>query len=130
MIVVDASAVLDVLLGTAGSEVVAQRLTRNGDMLVAPHLLDVEVVQVLRRHASAQRLAPDRARQALADFVELPLARYPHEPLLPRVWELRHGMTAYDAVYVALAEVLDVPLVTRDARLAAAGGHKAKVELL
>lgn len=130
MIVVDASAVLEVLLQTAGSQATALRLSRDGDLLVVPHLLDVEVLQVLRRYASTQRLKPDRARQALTDFGELPLARYPHEPLLPRVWELRQWMTAYDAVYVALAEVLDVPLVTRDARLAAAGGHRAKVELL
>ncbi|HEY1246363.1 MAG TPA: type II toxin-antitoxin system VapC family toxin, partial [Hyphomicrobiaceae bacterium] len=68
--------------------------------------------------------------ELLADLGELPLQRYPHDWLLPRVWELRHILTAYNAVYVALAEALDAPLVTRDARLAAAPGHQARIEVM
>jgi len=73
---------------------------------------------------------PDRADQALADLSDLPLHRYPHTRLLERVWELRENLTVYDASYVALAEVLAAPLVTRDGRLARAGGHRANIELI
>ena len=72
----------------------------------------------------------DRGAAALADLADLPVRRYPHDILLPRVWELRNNLTAYDAVYVALAEALDAPLLTRDKRLAAAAGHHARVELV
>ena len=130
MIVVDASAVLEVLLRTPAASVVEQRLFAPGQSLHAPHLLDVETAQVLRRYAAAGEIDEDRGRAALADLADLPLRRYPHDFLLPRVWSLRNNLTAYDAVYVALAEVLDAPLLTRDHRLAAAAGHHARVELV
>jgi predicted nucleic acid-binding protein len=75
-------------------------------------------------------IGANRGGELLADLGDLVLQRYPHYWLLPRVWELRHNLTAYDAVYVALAEALDAPLVTRDARLAAAPGHQARIEVM
>ncbi len=130
MIVVDASALLEVLLGTPAAAAVEMRLFDAGETLHAPHLIDVEVVQALRRVALAGRLDPARGRTAMGIVDDLPLRRYPHIDLLPRVWELRNSVTTYDAVYVALAEVLDAPLVTRDRRLAKARGHEARIELV
>jgi predicted nucleic acid-binding protein len=92
-------------------------------------LLDVEVAQVIRRHAARGEIDDDRGRATLADLGDLPLYRFPHDFLLPRVWDLWNNLTAYDAVYVALAEALDAPLLTRDRRLAAAAGHHARIEL-
>ncbi|MFA6107538.1 MAG: type II toxin-antitoxin system VapC family toxin [Candidatus Latescibacterota bacterium] len=130
MIVVDASAALELLLRTPAAGVVQERLLDPAETLHAPHLLDVEVAQVLRRYAASGDADPERCRTALADLADLPMTRYPHGMLLPRVWELRHNLTAYDAVYVALAEALDATLVTRDQRLAHAPGHQARVEVL
>jgi predicted nucleic acid-binding protein len=93
-------------------------------------LLDIEVAQVIRRYAAGGEIDGERGRAVLTDLADLPLRRYPHDFLLSRVWELRNNLTAYDAVYVALAEVLDASLLTRDRRLAAATGHHAKVELV
>lgn len=130
MIVVDASVVIEVLLNTPAGVRVADRLFADGETLHAPHLLDLEVAQVLRRYALSAELDPARGAQALEDLAALPLSRYPHDVLLPRIWELRHNVTAYDAAYVALAEGLAAPLVTRDAALAASRGHAAQIELL
>lgn len=130
MIVTDASVVLEVLLQTRGAPVVTERLFRPGESLAAPHLIDVEIAQVLRRYHAAGVLDNTRGQEALADLADLPLTRYSHVVLLPRMWELRHNLTAYDAAYVALAEALGAPLVTRDARLAAAPGHGAVIECL
>lgn len=129
MIVVDASAILEVLLNTRAATRVAERLFAAGETLHAPHLLDLEVAQVLRRYAAAGALTQDRGGQALEDFADLPLDRYPHHLFLDRIWELRHNLTAYDAAYVALAEALAAPLVTRDAALAKVR-HQARVEVL
>jgi predicted nucleic acid-binding protein len=93
-------------------------------------LIDIEVAQVLRRFLRRGDINPERGRVALQNLADLPLVRYPHERLLPRVWELRNNLTAYDAVYVALAEVLDAPLLTRDRRIAAAPGIRARIELV
>ncbi len=130
MIVVDASALLEVLLRTPAAAGVERRLFASGETLHAPHLIDVEAAQVLRRYARNGDLGAGRGRQALDDLADLPIRRYPHDLLLPRVWELRDNVTAYDAVYVALAEVLQAPLLTRDRRLASAAGHRARVELV
>jgi predicted nucleic acid-binding protein len=130
MIVVDASALLEALLRTPAAQAVERRLFDPRETLHAPHLLDVEVAQVVRRYAAAGEIDRDRGRAALADLADFPLRRYPHDFLLPRVWELRDNLTAYDAVYVALAEALDAPLITRDRRLAAAATRHARVELV
>jgi predicted nucleic acid-binding protein len=130
MIVVDASAVLEALLRTPAARAVERRLFELSQTLHAPHLLDVEVAQVVRRYAANGEIDVERGHMALADLVDLPLHRYPHDFLLPRVWQLRNNLTAYDAVYVALAEALNAPLITRDKRLAASPGHHAQIELV
>jgi predicted nucleic acid-binding protein len=130
VIVVDASAALEVLLRTPLARIAERRLLDPRETLHAPHLIDLEIAQVLRRYCAAGDLTDRRAREALADFVDLPLTRYPHQPFLDRIWDLRHNLTAYDAAYVALAEVLHAPLVTCDRALASAPGHRAIVEVI
>ena len=130
MIVVDASAVVDLLLPTDDSGTIAARLFESGDSLAAPHLIDVETAHALRRRAHFGEIDDRDGRKAIDDIAGLPIRRYPHEILLPRIWDLRHNLTAYDAAYIALAEVLNAPLVTRDRRLAGAAGHDAEIELL
>jgi predicted nucleic acid-binding protein len=130
MIVLDASAVLELLLNTDGGEQVRARIADPDESLHSPHLLAVEVTQVIRRYEATRSISADVAVAALDDLAALDIARYAHEPLLSRVWELRDNVTAYDAVYLALAEVLDAPLLTFDRRLAAAPGHAASIECL
>jgi predicted nucleic acid-binding protein len=129
LIVVDASAVLEVLLQTSIASDVSRRIFRAGETLHAPHLLDVEAAQVLRRYVRSGVISANRGAEALTDLADLPLNRYPHFVLLPRIWELRHNVTAYDAVYLALAEALDASLVTRDRALALAGA-RTRVEVI
>lgn len=130
MIVVDASAILEVLLNTSAGRAVGQRLLDPGESLHVPHLLDVEVVQVLRRYRRSGDLDDRRGREAIGDLMDLPLTRYSHPMFVERAWQLRDTLTAYDAMYVALAEGLAAPLVTRDRRLAASRGHRARIELV
>ena len=130
MIVVDASVVLELLLRTPAATVMEARLFSGDAIWHAPHLLDVEVAQVLRRYTFAGDIGADRGFEALSDLADLPLTRYPHHPFLSRIWELRDNVTAYDAVYISLAEALAVPLVTLDAKLASAPGHDATIEVL
>ncbi len=130
MIVVDASVLLETLLRTSAAKAVEDRLFAPGQTLHAPHLLDVEVAQVIRRYAANGEIDGARGRLALGDLADFPLRRYPHDVLLPRIWDLRNNLTAYDAAYVALAEALDAPLLTRDRRLATAAGHHAQIDLL
>lgn len=110
--------------------VVEARLFQPGQTLHALHLVDVEVAQVLRRYATTNQADAQRFQTALDDWLDFPVRRYAHDVLLPRVWALRANVTAYDAVYIALAEGLAAPLITRDGRLAGAHGHWAKVELV
>jgi predicted nucleic acid-binding protein len=127
--VVDASAMLEVLLNSPAAPAIGSRVFAPGEVLHAPHLIDVEVMQVLRRYSMAKSLSSARARQAFEDYMNIPLERFPHDVLLPRMWELRHNLTAYDAAYVALAEALDAPLVTCDRAISSAKGHRATVLL-
>jgi predicted nucleic acid-binding protein len=129
VIVADASAVLVLLLRTPGADVADARLL-GGTPLAAPHLLDVEVAQVLRRYASRGEITEHRGRISLELLAQFPITRYPHEPLLSRIWQLRANLTAYDAAYVALAEGLRATLITCDARLASAPGIRAEVEVI
>ncbi|MGA2191646.1 MAG: type II toxin-antitoxin system VapC family toxin, partial [Steroidobacteraceae bacterium] len=124
---IDASAMLEVLLATDIGERVSARVFREDETLHAPHLLDLEIVHVLRRGCLIGELQPGRAAQALAVLSDLRMVRHPHQPYVLRIWQLRHSLTAYDASYVALAEALDAPLVTRDGRMASAHGHHAKI---
>ncbi|HJU01798.1 MAG TPA: type II toxin-antitoxin system VapC family toxin [Actinomycetes bacterium] len=128
MLVVDTSAVVATLVGRPPVPRLVDRLGTDGD-LHAPHLLDVELLHALRRLVRTGELSQERAADARADFAELAVVRYGHEALADRTWELRDSLTAYDATFVALAEALGVPLVTCDARLARAPGHRAAVEL-
>lgn len=130
MIVADASAVLELLLESRAGSNIERRLLQPGEFVHAPHLLDLEIAQALRRYVLAGELSAQRGKQALTDLADLPIIRYPHDLFLSRIWALRHNVTAYDAVYLALAESLPAPLVTCDARLAAAPGHRAAIELV
>jgi len=129
LIAVDASALIEVLLRTERGARIEARLLSGRDSLHAPHLVDVEVAQVLRRYEAAGTLSAERGGQALVDLADFPIHRYPHDWLLPRIWELRHNVTAYDAAYLALAELLVAPLMTCDARLASAPGHAVRLEV-
>ena len=128
MIVADASALFQVLGGASRGEKIEARLFGAGEAIFAPHLIDAEIVSILRRHVLARQLAETRAKAMLRDYLDIPLTRLPQTPLLARAFALRHTMTAYDAVYVALAESLDATLVTRDAKLARAAAGVCKVE--
>jgi predicted nucleic acid-binding protein len=130
VIVLDASALLEFLLQTPLGTRVEARVFRDEDELHAPHLADVEVTQGLRRLVRAGEVAPDRAAEAIADLADLDLHRHPHLDLLTRAWKLRENVTAYDAMYVALAEALDAPIITCDAPLAKAPGHRARIEAI
>jgi predicted nucleic acid-binding protein len=130
MIVLDASALVELLLNTAVGQEVALRMADSAVSVHVPHLADVEVAQVLRRYASSGQLEADEAADALENLQALDLQRHAHEPLLERVWSLRQNLSAYDAVYVALAEVLDTVVLTCDGRLARAPGLKRRVELV
>jgi predicted nucleic acid-binding protein len=130
VIVVDASALIELLLRTPRAQAVADRLLTAEQSLHAPHLVDVEIAQVLRRYLRVGALSAARAKQALDDLSALPMDRHPHTDLLSRIWQLRDALTAYDAAYVALAEALRAPLLTCDGKLARAHGHKAQIELV
>lgn len=129
MLVVDAS-VLAVALADDGGDGDAARARLRGEELAAPELLDLEVLSVLCGQMMAGTLDARRAGLALNDLSAMPLQRAPHLPLLPRCWELRANLTAYDASYVALAEALDAPLLTGDRRLARATGPRCRIEVL
>lgn len=129
MLVTDAS-VLVVALADDGADGDLARARLRGEELAAPDLIDLEVTSVLRKHTAIGALDLRRAELALTDLVSIPLVRAPHVPLLPRVWELRANLTAYDAAYVALAEALHAPFVTADRRLASAPGLSCAVEVL
>lgn len=130
MIVLDASAALEVLARRGDSADLERRLFAADADLHAPALIDLEIAQVLRRQAAAGRVTAEQAWAALQLWRDLPVLRHGHDLLLPRIWSLREALTAYDAAYVALAELLDAPLVTCDAKLARAPGHSARVEIV
>ena len=128
MIVVDASAMLEFLLQTPLGARVEARLFRDGEEFHSPHLMDVEVAQGLRRLVRSGDVTAARAAEALADLADLDLHRHAHLDLLPRAWRMRENVTIYDAMYVVLAEALDATVVTCDAPLARAPGHRARIE--
>jgi predicted nucleic acid-binding protein len=130
VIVLDASAVLELLLLTDKGGRVAERIASPEETLHAPHLIDLEVAQVLRRWVARRQLDAARAGEALDDLRDLDLNRYPHDVLLGRIWELCHSARAYDAAYLALAEALGAPLLTSDARLGEVPDTTARLEVL
>ncbi|HEX9875408.1 MAG TPA: type II toxin-antitoxin system VapC family toxin [Gammaproteobacteria bacterium] len=130
MIVLDASALVELILVTPVGRSVAARIADPAEGLHAPHLADLEVVQALRRYVREGDIDVETAAVALDDFRALDLQRHAHEPLLGRVWELRQNLTAYDAVYVALAEVLGGVLLTGDGAISRAPGVACDVELI
>ena len=129
MIVLDASAAVDWLLQTSSGRRIEKRIYARGETLHAPQLLDLEVTQVLQRLSQQGIVSGTRADEAVRDLQDLRVTRYPHLVLLPRIWQLRHNFSAYDAAYIVLSEKLDAPLITRDGRLASASGHGAAIEL-
>jgi len=129
VIVVDASVVVELLLDSARGERVRDRISETATVH-APHLIDLEVAQALRRYERLGQIALERARGALADLSEMQIERYPHDPLLTRIWALRSNATAYDAAYLALAEALEATLLTSDSKMASVPGHRARVEIV
>lgn len=129
MIVLDASAAVDWLLQTSSGQRIEKRIYARSETLHAPHLLDLEVAQVLRRLTQQGVVSRTRADEAVGDLLDLRLTRYPHDVLLPRIWQLRHNFSSYDAAYIVLAEELGAPLITRDGRLASTSGHGATIEV-
>jgi predicted nucleic acid-binding protein len=130
LIVLDASAVVAVLLDPgSGAERIRERIESPAESLHVPHVMDLEVLHALRRQALRGALSPRRSAEALEDLANIMFVRYAHTSLMQRIWELKENVTAYDAAYVALAEALDAPLITMDARLAQVPGHSAAVEL-
>ncbi len=130
MIVLDASAAVAVLLNLgAGATRIRERMRREDDGLHVPHLFEMEVLNALRHHALRHGISEGRGLELLEDLTTMSVSRYAHTAMLPRIWELRDNVSAYDAAYIALAETPEAPLVTRDARLDRAPGIRAEVEV-
>jgi predicted nucleic acid-binding protein len=130
LIVIDASSLLEILLRTDRADRLMQRIFAGSEQMHAPQLLDIEITQVLRRLVRQKEITVARAEQALQDLSHLLIERHDHPTLVPRIWQLRDSLTAYDGAYVALAEALAAPLLTCDGKLAAARGHRATIELV
>jgi predicted nucleic acid-binding protein len=128
VIVIDASLIVDVLISPDAEHLLDYVFSIQD--LVAPHVVDIEVLSALRHSWFRRLLSDERLAEALADFADLRIERYSHELLRQRIWSLRANVTAADASYVALAELLDIPLITRDARLARSSGHTARIEFI
>ena len=129
MIVVDAS-VVAVALGDDGADGQLARVRLTDEVLAAPKLIDLQAMSVWRRQVAAKLMTARRAAHAVSDLEDLPIQRSPHRPLLERIWQLRRAVTPYAAAYVALAEALDLVLVTADARLARAPGIRCQIEAI
>ena len=129
MLIVDASCLIEALIGGPGADTVRQRLAMDSDH-AAPHIIDVEVFGVIRREHLRGQLDATAAAQAVEDLRQWPGERFGHRPLLARCWELRDSVRGWDAMYVALAEAFDAVLLTTDRRLAAASGPACPIEAL
>ena len=129
MIVVDSSVVIELVLSTPDGFRIEQQIAGQSGPAVAPELMDLEVLQVLRRQVRLNQISPDRAKFAVESLRVLPVRRMQHAPLLPRIWELRDNLTTHDAAFLALAEWLDAPCWTRDLKFQNAP-HRASVVLI
>jgi len=129
VIVLDASAAIDWLLQTPAGRRIEQRIYAQNESLHCPHVMDLEIAQVLRRLVRESAISAHRGQQAIQDLLDLKIRRYPDFVFLPRIWHYRHNFSAYDSAYLALAEELGATLFTRDSRFAAAVGRAARVEL-
>ncbi|HEV3229592.1 MAG TPA: type II toxin-antitoxin system VapC family toxin [Solirubrobacteraceae bacterium] len=130
MPVLDASVLVEYLAGGEHAEQARARVLSRDEAMWAPHLVDAEVGHVLRRAVLAGELRPATARAALVDLADFPLRRAGHVGLLQLAWALHSNLTFYDALYVALAEQLDMPLITLDSRLATASGVRAVIDVI
>jgi predicted nucleic acid-binding protein len=130
LIVLDASALLEILLRTDRADRLMERAFSGSEQMHAPQLLDIEITQVLRRLVRQKEITAPRAELALQDLAHLLIERHEHQELIQRIWQLRDSLSAYDGAYVALAEALAAPLLTCDSKLAGAHGHRAKIELV
>jgi predicted nucleic acid-binding protein len=129
MIVLDASAAIDWLLQTPAGRQIEKRIYSQNESLHCPHLMDLEVAQVLRRLVREAVITANRAHEAIRDLLDMRITRYPHYIFLPRIWERRHNFSAYDSAYVVLAEEIGATLITRDGRLGATSGRAAPIEV-
>jgi predicted nucleic acid-binding protein len=127
MIVLDASIVVELLTDGGFADLLRSDLAAHNDAFIVPHLLDIEVVSAIRRLVAGRQINPSHGEQLIADLAALPAERYPHTPLLARIWELRQNFTAYDAAYIALAEATNSVLYTSDRKLLK--GHRARVAI-
>ena len=130
MIVLDASAALELLLNTATGQLIAREIISRETSLHAPHLIDLEIVQALRRYVLSGEIEEARALTAINHWLGLDVSRYPHEPFVANIWRYRNNLTAYDAAYVALAKVLNAGLITCDHALAEIAGLDATNEVI
>jgi predicted nucleic acid-binding protein len=130
LIVIDASALLEILLRTDRADRLMERAFSGSEQMHAPQLLDIEITQVLRRLVRQKEITVARAERALEDLSALVVERHEHQTIVRRIWQLRDSLSACDGAYVALAEALAAPLLTCDAKLAGAHGHRAKIELV
>ena len=130
MIVLDASVLVEALLRRPSAAAILDRVTDRDVTLHAPHLIDIEVAHAIRRLTLKDEITASRGQYAIEQLEQFPVERYPHQALLTGIWARRHSLSAYDAAFVTLAEVLDAPLLTRDRRLAAAHGHNARIEVV
>ena len=130
MIVIDASATIEFLLDTPRGRRIGDRIEARSASIHVPHLMDAEVLDALRRLVRRKGITAARGTEALNDLMNIVAVRYPHDVLLPRMWELRGTAGAYDAAYLSLAEILQAPLITCDRRLSGIPGHRATIELI
>lgn len=130
MIVLDASILVEALLMRPAADAILERISKPDVTLHAPHLIDIEVAHAVRRLALRGEITAALGGYVMEQLEQFPLERYPHQDLLQGVWTLRHSLSAYDAAFVTLAEILDAPLLTRDRRLASAHGHGARIEMI
>jgi len=128
MMVIDASAAVDLLMGTPKGRQVASRIAK--EILHAPAILDLEVAQALRRWERSSQIDRTQAADAIENLLQLPLIRHAHDPLLRHIWSLHHNFTAYDAAYLALSAALGCIFLTCDTRLASARRQGFSVEVL